>query len=86
MKTHYLSPTTRKLEKNRIAANVVNAIRRSDPPARFLKEDPPASGVWYEIGDEAAIKKVWEKKELLKLFIFSCSHSESLPPSRAIVL
>merc|ERR1712107_172158 len=27
-----------------------------DPPGRFLKEDP-ASGRWYEIGDQAATRK-----------------------------
>ena len=58
MKTAYLSPTTRKLEKAHIAASVVNSIRQLDPPGRFLKEDPKCSGIWYEIGDKAAIRKV----------------------------
>jgi hypothetical protein len=66
MKTAYLSPTTRKLEKAHIATSVVNSIRRLDPPGRFLKEDPKCSGIWYEIGDKAAIRKVRNMRQLLK--------------------
>ncbi|KAL9186381.1 hypothetical protein ACHAXT_005619 [Thalassiosira profunda] len=43
-------------EKTQIAAQVVQAVRRSNPPGRFLKESPQG-GVFYEIGDEAAIRK-----------------------------
>ena len=68
MKTAYLSPTTRKLEKAHIAANVVNSIRRLDPPGRFLKEDPKCSGIWYEIGDKAAIRKVRNMRQLLNRY------------------
>lgn len=61
MKTEYNSPTTRKLEKTRIAARIVHAIRRYDPPGRFLKEDTTTSGIWYEVGDAVAIRKVRKK-------------------------
>ena len=57
VKATYLSPRTRKLQKTRIAAEVVRAVRASsDPPGRFLKYDPRA-GLWYEIGDQAAVRK-----------------------------
>jgi len=55
-KKDYLAPTTKKLEKAHIAANIVQDIRQKDPPGRFLKEDP--DGSWYDIGDAKAIKKV----------------------------
>ena len=55
-KKDYLSPTTKKLEKAHIAADIVRDIREKDPPGRFLKEDP--DGSWYDIGDAKAIKKV----------------------------
>ncbi|KAL3815358.1 hypothetical protein ACHAXA_002142 [Cyclostephanos tholiformis] len=38
MKTHYLSPTTRKLEKTRIASSIVSVIRRFNPPGRILRK------------------------------------------------
>jgi len=69
MKTAYLSPTTRKLEKAHIAASVVNSIRRLDPPGRFLKEDPKCSGIWHEIGDKAAIRKVRNMRQLLNRYV-----------------
>eukprot|EP00804_Cyclotella_cryptica_P020644 CCRYP_003469-RA/>CCRYP_003469-RA protein AED:0.30 eAED:0.30 QI:462/1/1/1/0/0.5/2/451/775 len=56
LKREYLDPRTKKIEKARIAARLVTAIRRSDPPGRFLKEDPH-TGLWIEIGDERAWKK-----------------------------
>mmetsp|Transcript_18902 Transcript_18902/g.38793 ORF Transcript_18902/g.38793 Transcript_18902/m.38793 type:complete len:237 (-) Transcript_18902:140-850(-) len=56
-KYEYLSPTTRKLQKSRIAARIVWAIRSFDPPGRFLKENK-TSGMWEEIGDAAAYRKV----------------------------
>ena len=52
----YLAKDTKKLEKAHIAADIVYYIRRMDPPGRFLKED--ASGAWWDIGDQKAIKKV----------------------------
>ena len=55
-KKDYLAPTTKKLEKAHIAADIVRDIRAKDPPGRFLKEDP--DGSWYDIGDAKAIKKV----------------------------
>jgi hypothetical protein len=55
-KKEYLAPTTKKLEKAHIAAAIVNDIRASDPPGRFLKEDRD-TGLWFDIGDAKAIKK-----------------------------
>ena len=54
VKTEYLSPQTRKLEKCHIAARVVYTIRKYN--GRFLKFDN-ATGYWYEIGDKAAFRK-----------------------------
>lgn len=56
-KKDYLAKSTKKLEKAHIAAGVVQQIRNMDPPGRFLKEDGD-SGMWYDIGDAKAIKKV----------------------------
>ena len=56
MKAEYLSPRTRKSQKIHIAANIVWAIRQSNPPGRFLKVDV-SSGIWHEIGDKAAFQK-----------------------------
>lgn len=57
----YLSPTTRKLEKIKVAEQLVMQIRRLDPPGRFLKEGSvkggQVKGAWYEIGDFKARKK-----------------------------
>ena len=38
-----------------IAARVVWAIRASDPPGRFLKQDEE-TGLWKEIGDKSAFR------------------------------
>jgi len=54
VKTEYLSPQTRKLEKSHVAARVVYTIRKYN--GRFLKFDN-ATGYWYEIGDKAAFRK-----------------------------
>ena len=54
MKSTYLK--TRKLEKVHVANDIVQRIRRLDPPGRFLKEDE--DGTWWDIGDEKARKKV----------------------------
>eukprot|EP00562_Extubocellulus_spinifer_P003670 CAMPEP_0178538230 /NCGR_PEP_ID=MMETSP0696-20121128/36998_1 /TAXON_ID=265572 /ORGANISM="Extubocellulus spinifer, Strain CCMP396" /LENGTH=726 /DNA_ID=CAMNT_0020170483 /DNA_START=286 /DNA_END=2466 /DNA_ORIENTATION=+ len=56
MKAVYLSPKTKKLEKAHIANDVVRRIRHMDPPGRFLKEEK--DGMWWDIGDEKARKKV----------------------------
>lgn len=55
-RNHYLNLQTKKLEKAYIAAEIVRHVRTMEPPGRFLKED--ADGVWYDIGDAKAIKKV----------------------------
>ena len=54
VKTEYLSPQTRKLEKSHIAARIVYTIRKYN--GRFLKLDN-TTGYWYEIGDKAAFRK-----------------------------
>jgi len=56
VKIQYLSRQTKKPDKAVIAANLVDQIRKLDPPGRFLKEDVN-SGVWYEVGDERARRK-----------------------------
>lgn len=56
MKTEYLDPRTRKMEKTHFAAKVVRTVRQSTPPGRFLKLDPD-TGMWHEIGDKAACRK-----------------------------
>jgi hypothetical protein len=55
-KKEYLAKSTKKLEKAHIAAEVVRIIRNMTPSGRFLKADP--DGLWYDIGDQKAIKKV----------------------------
>ena len=50
----YLSHETKKLDKAKIAAKIVTAVRNMVPPGRFLKEDKDG---WVEIGDEKARKK-----------------------------
>ena len=52
-----MAKSTKKLEKAHIAAGVVQQIRNMEPSGRFLKEDGD-SGMWYDIGDAKAIKKV----------------------------
>ena len=55
-KNEYLDPRTRKLEKAHVAARLVAQIRSSQPPGRFLKEDPGNPGKYVEIGDQKAWK------------------------------
>jgi len=55
-KRQYLDPRTKKTEKARIAARIVQSVRTLEPGGRFLKEDPH-TGLWMEIGDERAWKK-----------------------------
>eukprot|EP01083_Nonionella_stella_P006222 18111_1 len=56
IKTEYLSPKTKKMQKTHMAAQIVWAVRESDPPGRFLKLDRE-TGEWNEIGDKAAFRK-----------------------------
>ena len=56
VKLQYLSRQTKKPDKAVIAANIVDQVRRLDPPGRFLKECPD-TGLWYEVGDERARRK-----------------------------
>ncbi|CAB9503502.1 Nitrilase family, member 2 [Seminavis robusta] len=56
-KKDYLAKSTKKLEKAHIAAGVVQTIRNMEPSGRFLKEDSD-TGMWWDIGDAKAIKKV----------------------------
>ena len=56
LKPSYLNPTTKKIEKAVIAAEVVSRIRNLVPPGRFLKEDEKTA-TWVDIGDEKARKK-----------------------------
>lgn len=54
----YLSDSTGKLDKAYIAADIVATIRNSlDPPGRFLDQDVK-TGIWNEVGDQRAIRKV----------------------------
>jgi hypothetical protein len=52
----YLSKVTKKLDKVKIASQIVSTIRSMDPSGRFLKEDAKTHA-WIEIGDEKARKK-----------------------------
>lgn len=56
-KHEYLDPRTRKLEKAHVAARLVAQIRNTNPPGRFLKDDPSHRGAYVEIGDLKAWKK-----------------------------
>lgn len=56
VKLQYLSRQTKKPDKAVIAANIVDQVRKLDPPGRFLKECPD-TGLWYEVGDERARRK-----------------------------
>jgi len=58
MKKDYLSKSTRKLDKAHMAAKLVQQVRSMDPPGRFLKEEEKDGGLWFDIGDAKAIKKV----------------------------
>lgn len=54
----YLSNSTGKLDKAYIAADIVSSIRTAmNPPGRFLEQDDK-TGIWYEVGDQRAIRKV----------------------------
>ena len=56
-KREYLDlPSTKKVEKARIAARIVSNVRSLNPPGRFLKENSHTNN-WLEIGDERAWKK-----------------------------
>ena len=57
-KREYLDPRTRKLEKAHVAARLVSQIRSTNPPGRFLREDPVNPGCYVEIGDT----KAWKSK------------------------
>lgn len=55
-KKEYLDKHTKKLDKAGIAADIMNAVRRLDPPGRFLKENK--DGTFFDVGDAKAIIKV----------------------------
>eukprot|EP00542_Grammatophora_oceanica_P021108 CAMPEP_0194033734 /NCGR_PEP_ID=MMETSP0009_2-20130614/6296_1 /TAXON_ID=210454 /ORGANISM="Grammatophora oceanica, Strain CCMP 410" /LENGTH=406 /DNA_ID=CAMNT_0038674453 /DNA_START=161 /DNA_END=1381 /DNA_ORIENTATION=- len=56
-KVTYHSTETKKMAKAHICARIVDEIRSMDPPGRFLKEEEK-TGLWWDIGDANAIKKV----------------------------
>ena len=69
-KEFYCSEKSQKFEGARIAAQVVAAqvvyrIRSLTPPGRFLKED--TDGLWFDIGDAKAIKKVQKALSQLRV-------------------
>jgi hypothetical protein len=53
----YHNLTTQKEIKAQVVARVVAAVRRLDPPGRFLCENKE-KGIWMEVGDAEALKKV----------------------------
>jgi len=55
-KHNYLDKNTKKLDKVKIANQIVMLIRTTNPPGRFLKQDKDTK-CWKEIGDEKARKK-----------------------------
>ncbi len=77
----YLSNETKKLEKAKIAAQIVEIVRNMDPPGRFLREGPVA---WQEIGDERARKKAGqamrEKAEETRKELEQAKHYANSPP------
>ena len=56
-RNEYLSNETTRYGKHLIAAKIVSILRNLSPPGRFLQQDV-TSGLWLEIGDEKARKKV----------------------------
>ncbi len=56
-KMTYLSKQTKKLDKVKIANEIVQTIRNMDPPGRFLKQEKGNADEWIEIGDDRARKK-----------------------------
>ncbi|KAL7539488.1 hypothetical protein ACHAXR_009938 [Thalassiosira sp. AJA248-18] len=77
MKAKYLSPNTKKLQKTQIAAQIVWAIRQSNPPGQFLKLDP-STGMWHEIGDKAACRKTGQAlRENSSEFLLASAHCDS---------
>jgi len=55
-KHNYLDKNTKKLDKVKIANQIVMLIRTTNPPGRFLKQDKDTK-CWKEIGDVEARKK-----------------------------
>jgi len=48
--------TCKKFEKMKISRSIVDAIRKQDPPGRFLAFDKQL-GIWNDVGDMKAIEK-----------------------------
>lgn len=69
-KREYLDPRTPKLSKAHVAARLVAQIRSSNPPGRFLMEDPENPGGYVEIGDE----KAWSSEN------YACSFGLNVLP------
>ena len=89
-KSEYLNVSTKKLEKAHIAATIVREVRGMVPSGRFLKQDSD-TGMWYDIGDTKAIKKVGQalredapdiRQEIVNHQLDSSSSSSSSPPQR----
>lgn len=51
----YLRATKR--DKAGVAREIVDTIRKLNPPGRFLKKDPSTPGLWVEIGNRKAREK-----------------------------
>uniref|UniRef100_A0A7R9ZGE1 DUF6824 domain-containing protein n=1 Tax=Pseudictyota dubia TaxID=2749911 RepID=A0A7R9ZGE1_9STRA len=72
-----------KRDKAGVARDIVDTIRKLDPPGRFLKKDSANPGLWVEIGNRKAREKTSqalregapEKREEL-----STAHPVALPP------
>jgi len=92
-KSEYLNVSTKKLEKAHIAATIVREVRGMVPSGRFLKQDSD-TGMWYDIGDTKAIKKVGQalredapdiRQEIVNHQLGSSSssppHPSRLPPA-----
>ncbi len=56
-KMTYLSKQTKKLDKVKIANEIVQTIRNMEPSGRFLKQEKGNADEWIEIGDDRARKK-----------------------------
>ena len=55
-KHNYVDKNTKKLDKVKIANQIVMLIRTTNPPGRFLKQDIDTK-CWKEIGDVKAMKQ-----------------------------
>jgi len=69
---------SKKVEKRKFAMRIVKAIRKQNPPGRFLERNPK-TGLYYDVGDRRAVEKT--SQALRDHIKNSLQSSESMPPS-----